>query len=507
MIYYCIVYKNLIVEGNKRISKVLFKFFFFGFDDNYYLSKNTDVRNSNLHPFEHFCKYGYKEFRSPNKLFDPVAIAVRLKTRNIFLIYIFRRLFYQNSLKIPSLGAKSKFFTFLRLFKKFNIYFLRYAKHHALDNYLPTIVFIESLPPLEKLGQGIPRVNSILSVLKKKYNIIYIYRNSSFRFSFLNRVIFQIQNKNIFVFGPFNDQLILYLFRSLEQTPNTFWISKLNNIKELSYIIKHNNIQTINLKIISDTEALSKYYESADNFTNFPICLFTEYPNIFSYKDLVINNSDHFVVVNEQDKCELIQDLPARKISILGHTLPTLEKGNEFFERKGLIFLGNCSDHSSSNSLSLEWFVNNVYSELLLRSPDISFTVIGQINKTLENSLSTFNVNILGPKKNLGRYMREAKVFIAPNLVSQGIPLKVHLAASYGLPSVIMPQLAIQLGWANGIECLTGSNITELLKAINRLCSNEELWNQIHLNLTNRIMKENSFEAFEDSLFKILKEI
>jgi len=40
------------------------------FDVIYYLGKNRDVRISPFDPFEHFCKYGIKEDRNPNKYFD-----------------------------------------------------------------------------------------------------------------------------------------------------------------------------------------------------------------------------------------------------------------------------------------------------------------------------------------------------------------------------------------------------------------------------------------------------
>ncbi|WP_036625943.1 glycosyltransferase [Paenibacillus barengoltzii] len=40
------------------------------FDEDYYLTMNIDVRNAQIDPIEHFCKYGWKEERNPNSSFN-----------------------------------------------------------------------------------------------------------------------------------------------------------------------------------------------------------------------------------------------------------------------------------------------------------------------------------------------------------------------------------------------------------------------------------------------------
>ena len=41
------------------------------FDDNYYLSRYEDIKNSGWNPLDHYVKWGYKEsIRQPNALFS-----------------------------------------------------------------------------------------------------------------------------------------------------------------------------------------------------------------------------------------------------------------------------------------------------------------------------------------------------------------------------------------------------------------------------------------------------
>src|SRR6201999_2944483 len=39
-------------------------------DPNYYLINGSDVHEAQLDPVEHFCRYGWQEFRKPNIYFD-----------------------------------------------------------------------------------------------------------------------------------------------------------------------------------------------------------------------------------------------------------------------------------------------------------------------------------------------------------------------------------------------------------------------------------------------------
>lgn len=41
-------------------------------DENYYLINGADVHEANLDPTEHYCRYGWREYRKPNIYFDPV---------------------------------------------------------------------------------------------------------------------------------------------------------------------------------------------------------------------------------------------------------------------------------------------------------------------------------------------------------------------------------------------------------------------------------------------------
>ena len=113
-------------------------------------------------------------------------------------------------------------------------------------------------------------------------------------------------------------------------------------------------------------------------------------------------------------------------------------------------------------------------------------------------------MRILGPKEDLASLYGEARVFVAPTRYAAGIPHKAHEAAAHGIPMVVSPLLASQLGWSAGKECLVAGTPLEFAKACTELYTDESLWTRLREQALERVRLELNPEAFGQTVRRLL---
>jgi glycosyltransferase involved in cell wall biosynthesis len=109
-------------------------------------------------------------------------------------------------------------------------------------------------------------------------------------------------------------------------------------------------------------------------------------------------------------------------------------------------------------------------------------------------------VEVHGAVEDLELWYNRCRVFVAPTRFSAGIPIKVLDAAAHGVPSVITDELARQLKWTPDQDmCMagdaSGSRSEAFIQQIERLYTDEAVWNRVRQGGLERIRKEHSFEA------------
>jgi O-antigen biosynthesis protein len=84
--------------------------------------------------------------------------------------------------------------------------------------------------------------------------------------------------------------------------------------------------------------------------------------------------------------------------------------------------------------------------------------------------------------------------------------LKVHEAASYGIPVVATELLCAQLGWENGHDLLAApaADPQAFAKAVVALCRFEELWTLIRDGAAKRIRTTCGQDVYEQTLAQVL---
>jgi glycosyltransferase involved in cell wall biosynthesis len=99
---------------------------------------------------------------------------------------------------------------------------------------------------------------------------------------------------------------------------------------------------------------------------------------------------------------------------------------------------------------------------------------LGSVKKLASNS-----VKVTGYVENLKSYYEKSRIFVVPTRFAAGIPLKLLEAMSYGIPAVVTPLIASQLGLSEGDGFLIGKDDADFAWKVTELYQNESLWYEL----------------------------
>lgn len=122
------------------------------FDENYYLNSYEDIKQNNLNPLKHFCKYGWKEDRNPSKLFDTLFYLQRYKDikdsgQNPLLHYIKYGQKENREIVPENIYKKLSFKNISRIFNK-EVNIPKFTIDKPIDIIIPVYNGYEYLNPL-----------------------------------------------------------------------------------------------------------------------------------------------------------------------------------------------------------------------------------------------------------------------------------------------------------------------------------------------------------------------
>ena len=81
--------------------------------------------------------------------------------------------------------------------------------------------------------------------------------------------------------------------------------------------------------------------------------------------------------------------------------------------------------------------------------------------------------------RNLKDYYEKSRVFVVPTRFAAGIPLKLLEAMSHGIPAVVTPLVASQLGLSDREGILIGKDDGDFASKVIELYQDEGLWYEI----------------------------
>ena len=198
--------------------------------------------------------------------------------------------------------------------------------------------------------------------------------------------------------------------------------------------------------------------------------------------------ADHVVCVSEAE-ARVLRASGVPNATVLGHALTFRDDPPDFSARDGFVFLGSLAREGEPNIDSLDWFFSDVWPLLRARMPDAHVTLVGAVAPSIRERLSGEGVRILGRVDAVGPILDAARVSLAPTRFAAGIPHKVHETVAHGLPGVVTPILAAQIGWPDGTGSLTRDwrDPAGFAEALASLHTDDALWTEVRRAGLDRI--------------------
>ena len=193
-----------------------------------------------------------------------------------------------------------------------------------------------------------------------------------------------------------------------------------------------------------------------------------------------------------------------RDVRILGNAATPRPGAAAFQQRNGFLFVGPAYADDTPNADSLIWFVDCVLPKIRKElGRDVPLAVAGLQRAPLVRERAG-SFTSLGLVDDLTATYAAARVFVAPTRFAAGLPIKVHDAAAHGLPAVVTPLLAGQLGWRHEREVLVAASPTEFAAQCLRLHGDAALWERLRAGGLKRVARDCDPARFERTVAAML---
>lgn len=192
----------------------------------------------------------------------------------------------------------------------------------------------------------------------------------------------------------------------------------------------------------------------------------------------------------------------ATAVSYLDITTPTVAAWSE---RKHMLFVGRLAEEDSPNVDGLAWFIRDVWPIVVAKlGSEVRLLVAGLATAPSVLKLKSESVEFIGVVPDLRDLYNGAKVFVAANRVSFGVPIKVLEAAAYGLPVVTTNEVNSYLGWDNGAEILCDDSAEGFAQACIRLYQDAILWRETQCRALAKVDAEGNRHRLLDLVYRLV---
>jgi len=130
--------------------------------------------------------------------------------------------------------------------------------------------------------------------------------------------------------------------------------------------------------------------------------------------------------------------------------------------------------------------------------------VAGFGTEELRGEIRDSTVQIHGKQEGLRALYTRARVFVVPTRYTAGLPYKAHEAAAYGLPMVVSPLIARQLGGTHEADYLAATADDQIAANCVRLYPDSDVWERCRRSSLARVERELGPASFQQGLHTTL---
>ncbi len=226
---------------------------------------------------------------------------------------------------------------------------------------------------------------------------------------------------------------------------------------------------------------MKRYAESCGLIMRIPAQI--EYKRLRQYEKKLFNQFKNKIIISKQDQTYIPHD-NYTSISIIPNGVDAEFYQSSAREKKyDLLFIGNLS--YAPNIFAIKYAAEQIMPLL----PDLKLAVVGATPTEEISKLQSKKIDIVGWVDDSRDAFNQARIMIAPMFISIGLQNKIIQAMAMELPCVISSMANNALGATPELEVLIADTPEEFKIQINRLLSDEQLYQTIKINARNFILK------------------
>lgn len=357
------------------------------------------------------------------------------------------------------------------------------------------LLVADDLVPVPAMGYGYPRSRAILEALAAAGD----YRVTFFPLQQAGRrepETGELEARGIEVVGGGFDRFASF-YRERVWDFDAVWISRPGNLRRILPTVQ---ALTPGRPLVYDVEALTSLREALRReVVGLPAGAPT--PLMLKAELEVMRPADVFVAVCDGERA-ILEEHGLRPVVCLGHPHRTAPTPRAFAERDGILFVGSFfralargGPRQSPNEDAVEHFLRDVFPRVRKRV-DCRFVLAGFGSESVAVTLGgQAGVEVLGTVDALDGVYDAARVFVVPTRFAGGAPWKITEAMAYGVPSVVTPLVAAQLG-LDEPAVRVGRGADDFAAKVALLLTDEGAWERQRRAGLDHVARACSPEAF-----------
>ncbi|MGY6284942.1 glycosyltransferase [Methylorubrum extorquens] len=362
------------------------------------------------------------------------------------------------------------------------------------------VLYVDDRVPHLDLGAGLPRANAILNAMAGLGYAVTFFPNYEADAEEARR--YRDLDERIEISYASGDEGFARLIAERRDHYDVLWVSRPHNILFVTQALHAAGLDPrsfVRSKVIFDSEALFALRDFVTEAATAGSAVAADLAWQAERETRLFGLADAVVCVSPAE-ARVLARYSACNATVLGHALTRPEAPTPGFAgRAGFVFVGALAREGQPNVDSLDWFFGSVWPLVRARLPAAQLTIVGGIAPEIrERYAREPGVQVTGRVPQTEPYLDAARVFLAPTRFAAGIPHKVHEAVARGLPCVVTPILADQVGWADGAGFLVRDwrDPRPFAEALVALHEDAALWDAVREEGSRHIAEDCDTEAF-----------
>lgn len=262
-------------------------------------------------------------------------------------------------------------------------------------------------------------------------------------------------------------------------------------------------------KVIDLTDAVSLYLKRFQKLTKNPflkLFLLIEKNRMYKYEK-IIQKYDRAFVCSEIDKEYLLSRNTKLKINLVynGIELENYKTKRHIKRLNSIIFTGNMSYYPNSDAV--EYFVKEIFPQILLKVPSAKFYIVGQNPSSKIIKMKSQNIIVTGFVKDICSEYLQSDIAVSPIRYGAGTLTKILESSSLGIPVIATPIGSLGLNLQHNKEILIANSKEEFADYAIKLLNSKKERERIGINGKKKVRDLYGLGKITNDLNKIYSQL